>query len=361
MLFIVCSSTVAMAGDRQDSSDITMSQGHFLSKNFNAERSSLTRKGLDSVSPTPAIASSTASPFASKPPSFLPAPHTSAPESWAVESDPLLGFTNTQTSASAQQQRQNATQMQTKTSFAAVPATQSQPTPLGVQPSASMLATTSLRQAHAAPMAPAMRPKSASGGDGILRPTPMTHSISHVPSIDLHPHASATLFSGMSVAPSSSSPSTGTPPSSLPQSQVTPTPPQWHQHTTALTPSATPHHPPAVAAPALAPQTPSLFTNMSMGYSVQQPQQGASAATLQPALMPTRVAPLQGTFGNASQPQMPSFAQQDYHSSAAPHTVNAPGVGGPLWGSNQGTTQMFTAPLTTVTPLSKQDLEDLLS
>ena len=362
MLFIVCSSTVAMAEDRQDSSDITMGQAHFLSKNFNAERSSLTRKDLDSVSPTPAIASSTASPFASKPPSSLPAPYTSAPESWTVESDPLLGFPNTQTSGNTQQQRPSATQMETKTSFAAVPATQLQPTPSGVQPSASTLATSSLRQTHAAPMQPAMQPKSASSSDGVLRPTPTTHSISHVPSVDLQPHSSATLFSGMSVAPSSSSPSTGTPPYSFPQPQVTPTPPQWHQHPTALAPSATPHHPPAVAAPAQAPHAPSLFTSMSMGYSVQQPQQGASAAALQPALMPTRVAPpLQGTFGNASQPQMASFPQQGYHSSAVPHTVNASGVGAPLWGSNQGSTQMFTAPVTTVTPLSKQDLEDLLS
>ena len=356
MLLPLCSSTVAMAGERPESSDLTMGQGHFLSKNFNAERSSLTRKNLDSVSPTPAIANSTASPFTTNPPFSHPIPHASVPESWAVESDPLLGLNSTQTSASAEQQRQNAAQMQTKSSFAAVSGTQSQPSLSRVQPSASAHARSTPLQPHVAPLEPAMRPQSASGSHGLLQPTPtVTHNAA---STDLRPNTSAALFSGMSVAPSSL---TGAPPSSVPHPRATPTPPQWHQHTSTLAPSAALHASPTVPAAAQPPQAPSLFTNMSMGYSAQQLQQSPSAATLPPTLMPTTLTPQQGTFETSSQPQMPSFPYQGTYSSVAPQTFSTSGAGGPLWGGNQGTLQTFTAPLPTVTPLSKQDLEDLLS
>lgn len=358
-VFTLCSSTVAMAGERPEGGEVTLGQGHFLSRNFNAERSSNTRKGLDSVTPTPAIASSKPPQVvASKPLSSQPVPPTSAPESWAVESDPLLAqnsFNTIQPSTSLGQRMQNATQMPTQSSLATPSVAKAQPAHTGVlQPSTSALTTGAFRQASVAPMEPAMRPQSTASRDGMPLPTPAAHS--YAPSVEVRPHTSATLFSGMSLAPSSSM---GAPPPSLPQPQAVPTQPQWHhQHTPVLAPSVTLQQPPA---PVPTPQTASLFTDMSMGYPMQQ--QAVSPAPLQPAPMPARLTPVQGTFESASQPPMAMFSNQgNYYPSAASQSVNAPAMGGAMWSGNQGVTHnMFATPQRTVAPLSKQDLEDLLS
>ena len=94
-----------------------------------------------------------------------------------------------------------------------------------------------------------------------------------------------------------------------------------------------------------------------------QQQQGVSAALIQPAPVPARITPVQGMSEGAGQPPMALFSHQGNFPSAAPQPVSAPAMGGPMWGAGQGgaAQNMFATPQRTVTPLSKQDLEDLLS